>query len=280
MKKWRPDTNEFYIGYIPKGPEGVTGIIRKVIYLLGLIVICLASLLAWQQKKFSSADFEYGIKTEIEGFIFEEPVPHVLLPLGKDPQGKQLYQTVLLVSFGKAGTQSMLAQILTNGHGGGSKARLNGSLIYGDGKALLQIDEVADVELLEGSIDHVSMIQTEEMLSIRGEIVDPKCYFGVMKPGEGKAHRSCAIRCIAGGIPPVFSSASQGYYLLVDENNKPISTEIVNIVGDPIILDGKGIRWNDWTILQIDSKKIYELSAAKRWTENLLAFEEAITKCD
>lgn len=24
-----------------------------------------------------------------------------------------------------------------------------------------------------------------------------------MKPGEGKAHRACAIRCIAGGIPPV-----------------------------------------------------------------------------
>ena len=53
-----------------------------------------------------------------------------------------------------------------------------------------------------------------------------------MKPGEGKTHRSCAIRCIAGGIPPVFKTDSSGYFLLVNEKNEPVSSEIVNIVGD------------------------------------------------
>ena len=37
-----------------------------------------------------------------------------------------------------------------------------------------------------------------------GEIVDSKCYFGVMNPGNGKVHRDCAARCISGGIPPAF----------------------------------------------------------------------------
>ena len=27
-----------------------------------------------------------------------------------------------------------------------------------------------------------------------GEIIDPKCYAGAMKPGDGKAHKSCAAR--------------------------------------------------------------------------------------
>jgi len=33
----------------------------------------------------------------------------------------------------------------------------------------------------------------KEMISkmtLQGEIIDPKCYFGVMKPGKGKIHRS------------------------------------------------------------------------------------------
>jgi hypothetical protein len=36
-----------------------------------------------------------------------------------------------------------------------------------------------------------------------GEIVDSKCYLGVMNPGALIPHRACAIRCISGGIPPV-----------------------------------------------------------------------------
>lgn len=280
MKKWFPDRNEFYIGYLPNAPDSITRVIRIVILLLGIISICLAALLAWHQKKFSPASFEYGVNTDIEGFIFEHPIPHVLIPLGRDQLGQQLYQTVLLVGFGKSGSQNAMHQILKSGHGPGTKARLNGSLIYGDGKTLIQIDNASDITLIEGQIDHVAAVQTDENLSITGEIVDPKCYFGVMKPGEGKAHRACAIRCIAGGIPPVFNGGPDGYYLLVDENSKPISTEVANIVGDVISLSGRRMHWNDWTILQIDSRRIDELSAAKRWRENLLAFEQGMTQCN
>ena len=41
-------------------------------------------------------------------------------------------------------------------------------------------------------------------VQLTGEIVDSKCYFGVMNPGGGKVHRDCAARCISGGIPPAF----------------------------------------------------------------------------
>ena len=34
-----------------------------------------------------------------------------------------------------------------------------------------------------------------------GEIVDSKCYLGVMKPGQGPTHRDCAVRCLLGQVP-------------------------------------------------------------------------------
>ena len=35
-----------------------------------------------------------------------------------------------------------------------------------------------------------------------GELVDTKCFLGVMRPATGKVHRGCAIRCLSGGAPP------------------------------------------------------------------------------
>lgn len=279
MKKWFPDTNEFYVGYLPKAPATLVSIIRKIIFVMICLMIVVASMLAWQQKEFSSANFEYGINTALDGYIFNEPVPHMLIPLGNDVQGKELYQTVLLVGFGKSGADKFTQALGITKDREGSNVRLTGSLIYGDGKTLLQVDENSEMTFLEGYHPTVSTPYEEGNLSLSGEIVDPKCYFGVMKPGEGKAHRSCAIRCIAGGIPPVFKTDSAGYFLLVNENREPISSDIAALVGDQITLPGKAMRWNDWTILSVDSQLIQQLSTTKKWKENLLAFEENMTQC-
>ena len=37
---------------------------------------------------------------------------------------------------------------------------------------------------------------------LTGELVDTKCWYGVMRPATGKVHRACAVRCLSGGIPP------------------------------------------------------------------------------
>lgn len=279
MKKWFSDPSEFYVGYIPEAPASISLIIRNVIFVLIFLMTVVASMLAWQQKKFSTANFEYGVNTTLDGYIFNEPLPHMLIPLGNDMQGKELYQTALLVGFGKSGADKVLQGLGITEDQEGSKVRLTGSLIYGDGKTLLQVDENSEMTFLEGYHPTVSPPYEEGNLSLSGEIVDPKCYFGVMKPGEGKAHRSCAIRCIAGGIPPVFKTDSAGYFLLVNENREPISSDIAALVGDYITLPGKAMRWNDWTILSVDSQLIQQLSATKKWKANLLAFEENMTQC-
>ena len=33
-----------------------------------------------------------------------------------------------------------------------------------------------------------------------------KCYLGVINPGNGKVHRDCAVRCLSGGVTPVFAT--------------------------------------------------------------------------
>lgn len=49
-------------------------------------------------------------------------------------------------------------------------------------------------------------------VTLDGELVDSKCYLGTMKPGDGKTHKSCAILCLRGGIPPLFVSKAAAQY--------------------------------------------------------------------
>jgi hypothetical protein len=62
-----------------------------------------------------------------------------------------------------------------------------------------------------------------------GEIVDRKCYLGNMNPGNGKVHRDCAVRCLSGGILPVFATndfnGSPAVLLLTGPNQKRLPRE-------------------------------------------------------
>ncbi len=276
-----PDTDEFYIGYLPKAPKKTGSATMRAILILFVAMIGMTIITSLEQKEFFRANFEYGIVTPVDGYLFTKPVPHVLVSLGKDISNEELYQTVLLVGFGKAGAENFIFSQRSPGKKEeGAQVRLTGSLIYGDGKTLLQIDEASNLEYLGGKPAASSLRVGEEKISVSGEIVDPKCFFGVMKPGEGKTHRSCAIRCIAGGIPPVFKTDSSGYFLLVNENNEAVSSEVVNIVGDNVVLEGMPMYLNDWRLLRIDTELIRKLSTSKKWEETVMAFETGITQCN
>jgi hypothetical protein len=282
MKDWTtPDTDEFFIGYLPKAPKKTASATRRVILILFVAMIGIIVITSVGQKEFSTATFEYGIVTPVDGYLFTKPVPHLQVPLGKDFSNEEIYQTVLLVGFGKAGAENFIfSKYSPRKKEEGAKVRLTGSLIYGDGKSLLQVDEASNLQYLEGKPATSSLRVWEDKISVSGEIVDPKCFFGVMKPGEGKTHRSCAIRCIAGGIPPVFKTDSSGYFFLVNEKNEAVSSEVVNIVGDNLVLDGMTMYLNDWRILQIDTEVIRKLSASKKWEQKVMDFETGITQCN
>ena len=84
-----------------------------------------------------------------------------------------------------------------------------------------------------------------------------------MKPGFGKIHRSCAVRCISGGVPPVFlTSNEQGeslYYIITDRQGNPINKDILPYVGKPSKISGQLEQIEDWLVLKTDITGIVEL---------------------
>jgi hypothetical protein len=96
---------------------------------------------------------------------------------------------------------------------------------------------------------------SQGFVQLQGEIIDPKCYFGAMTPGQGKPHRSCAIRCISGGIPPVLAvrnGEDVDYYLLRGKDGESINQEILDLVALPVSLQAEVLEYGDWKVLRCD----------------------------
>ena len=89
-----------------------------------------------------------------------------------------------------------------------------------------------------------------------GEIVDSKCFLGVMNPGALTPHRACAIRCISGGIPPVLlvrqTNGPALYLLLVSRDGKPVNKQVLNLVAEPVEITGEVESQGELLILRAD----------------------------
>jgi hypothetical protein len=89
-----------------------------------------------------------------------------------------------------------------------------------------------------------------------GEIVDSKCYLGVMNPGQLATHRGCAIRCISGGCPPILvvrrKDGPPAYLLLVSAEGKPVNKQVLDMVAEPIEITGEVERQGELLILRAD----------------------------
>ena len=92
--------------------------------------------------------------------------------------------------------------------------------------------------------------------TLRGEIVDSKCYLGVMKPGRGKPHRACATLCIRGGIPPVLrvvtGTGEARHLLLTDQDGGAINDRILDLVAEPVEVTGRVLRTGDLLMLRAE----------------------------
>ncbi|MFZ6014137.1 MAG: hypothetical protein ACOYXT_27595 [Bacteroidota bacterium] len=283
MKKTKTQKydEEFYVGYFPQAPVLTRLFIQKFVIALGILIVCAAGVVVMQQNPFSTAQFDFEKNTAIEGYLMKVPVPHLRYSIGMDINGKQLYQSVVLVRQGKMGASDLIREMEARvGNADGKQVSITGNLIYGDGKVLLQVGTADDIRIVEGDdafVERTSVVETK--FGGIGEVVDPKCFFGVMKPGEGKPHRSCAIRCIAGGIPPVFHTESSEYFLLVGENYEMINQEILPIVGDRIRLEGVVVTVDDWKILKIPVAKVRNLAEFRQRVNLLKSSHKELTFC-
>jgi hypothetical protein len=86
-----------------------------------------------------------------------------------------------------------------------------------------------------------------------------------MKPGEGKPHRDCAIRCILGGIPPVFhvqnKKGENNYYLLVGTHGEKMNEVVRDFVAEPTEIEARLVQMDDWIVMYAkDTEPIHRVS--------------------
>lgn len=251
--------DEFYIGYVDHLGEGTKRTTKRfALFAIGILLLG-AILFGLFQKEAVSSAFDFNAPTKVSGTYQEAPYPMLRVKLGEDT-----FKNVLLLGFGKFGANPYLDDIKQKeGNLNGKRLTIEGNLIYYNGKTLLEIDDSQKISLANSKAKDYVFPEVKGKHKVIGEIVDPKCYFGVMKPGYGKIHRSCAALCISGGIPPVLVTSDNNvlseYFLLTDLKGNPIHKDILPYIGQPSLLSGEVEKMGDWYTMRIDVSQIEKL---------------------
>ena len=221
--------SEFYVGYLPM-PVGLKRTIRRVVIAIGGLALGVAALLIVAQHPFPAATFEFQHYRDFRGTFIADPYPALTIP------GQGL--PWLLVAPGK--------------HGLGDMRSLNGREVMLTGERIVRgVDQMIEVkgQIQAGQATTPNPAGEDlGIVQLTGEVVDSKCYFGVMNPGAGKVHRDCAVRCISGGIPPAFlvRDASGNTATLLLANWK---RELLNHIAEPVNIRGRLVRSSGRLIL-------------------------------
>jgi len=235
-------SDKFYVGYLEASPETARRMKRIAV---GLVVLAgaVAALLAIATGPFDRAAYEYATERAWQGKLEATPVPVLIattFPIASSPFGT--IERFPLVAQGKHGVDALIAGF------DGVAVRLKGKRIVRQGTTMLEVVP-GTIERFEPSLPAdgkpapASQIEDLGRATFSGEIVDSKCFLGVMNPGRLEVHRACAIRCIAGGIPPMLfareKDGREAHLLLVDPGGRPLNDRVLGFVARPVTISGR-----------------------------------------
>ncbi len=251
--------NDFYVGYLPKAPTGLARFVRKVVIALGLLAVTAALVLLVGQMPFANSTFEYGKVRSFEGVVVTRPFPTLLVLRPGDIGRQDKYSRYLLVAPGKHGADDLVAGL------DGKHVRLQGQLIYREGGTMVEITP-GSITVTDAAPAVAENIQDLGTVTLTGEIVDSKCYLGVMNPGQGKVHRDCAARCISGGIPPIFvTSDGREQFLLVGLDGRALGSDALReFIAEPIAIQGERLETGSTEMLKIDPRVLRHIPGRLR----------------
>jgi hypothetical protein len=231
---------DFYVGYVPKMPPELGKWIARIVAGLVVAGLGIGAILIFDQPRFANSNFEYGIVHEYSGLIEEWPYPIL----------RTSDSSFLLVATGKHGLSEQVKGLQ------GKSVALRGTLIERGRDRMLEV-----VPETLRTIASVADPKTDEpralgTVTLRGEIVDSKCYLGVMNPGNSKVHRDCAARCISGGAPPAFvaydATGEARVLLLVGADGRQVNREVLSFVAEPLEITGELVRAGSNLILKAE----------------------------
>ena len=253
---------EMYVNDLPV-PSRVRSFLRLAVpVVLSLVALVASGVAALMQHPGDGAWSEQEVA--LVGYLHAEPWPVLWVDGGGDGASGGPGRSVILVDFGKIGASGAVSRA----GAGGARVRVHGTVIEREGRQILElapragaIEVLARSEPSDGGDDRPAWeLTTGPSFTIEGEIVDPKCYLGAMRPGVGEVHRACARVCIAGGIPAGLIApdpdGGERFMLLLDEQGRSPGDAVLAFVGRPVRMAGRIERWNDLDVLRIDPAAI------------------------
>lgn len=162
-------------------------------------------------------------------------------------------RTALLSCLGKCGVAARIGALA------GQPAVVKGSLIQRGEHAMIAVVDGMDWIAADetGEADPALAFPAPEALGeteLAGEILDSKCWFGAMRPSEGKVHKACAALCIRGGIPPAFfarDGAGRGALMIMTDGGLAHGETLLPFIADPVRITAELRRAGD--LLYVDA---------------------------
>ncbi len=255
----------FFVGYLPI-PSRLSKWLGAITAGLAIALATLATLMGLGQRDPGSAVWSVDKTEQLSGRFFINPYPRVVTPASADSPAT----SILLVGEGKVGVAQRLRDF------DGQQITLPGHWLRRDDFALFEVADAvpatpSPTPLQPPAVAPARTTSTAP-LTFSGEIVDPKCYCGAMKPGDGKTHKACAALCLRGGIPPAFvaerSAPSSAHpaecWLLTQADGRGFTPESVEVlvpfVGDRVTLQGHPVVIDGQRYLQVDPATVHRLT--------------------
>lgn len=244
-----PERDDFYVGYLAM-PRSHRRLLQVALPLTLLAMLLSAAAIAITQRDPGDGIWQTGEPSMWHGTISVDPYP-VLRVTGDDRPG-----AYLLVRMGKHGAAEIALPWAD-----APLVSVRGRLLERDGRRMIEIDDAPGAAppiqpwLVNAPAPTPPAPVVLGVVDIRGEIFDAKCYLGAMKPGDGKAHKACAMLCLRGGIPPMlFSYGADGsprHHILLARNGAALPDEFIDLAGEPVRVTGIAESRDGLTYLRV-----------------------------
>ena len=194
-----------------------------------------------------------GDTHSVTGYLSNDPYPLIRVPDANAPFGVRTY----LVFAEQKCTSALTLDGVT-----ARPITASGVLIERRARRALEVPIFLDKWLRDADLptDAAVANPTPEPLGeaiLSGQIMDSKCFFGVMRPARGRTHKACASLCIRGGVPPSFwvraSDGREAVLLMTDANGGPLNDAILPLVAEPVRAAGRLVRVGDLLQFRADA---------------------------
>jgi hypothetical protein len=257
------DRDEFFIGYEPPLPARLSTFITRLVTAGARGVALAAAAIAAGHVGLEGGTFEFGRVRASTGTIVTRPYP--ALVEDADPAGGPGADRPwrLLVAAGKHGADALVRGL------DGARVTLEGTRIERSGMRMLEVraGSIAPAGAAPSRMPAAEAVVDGGAVTLRGEIVDSKCFLGVMTPGDGRTHSACASLCLRGGIPPALlvrgRVGAPALYLLEDATGASLSDAAAGVAGEPVEVRGVIGQRGSWRILRTDPTRWTRLAASR-----------------